>query len=528
MLAGQVVAQQADDLLANMTLEQKVGQMFMVSMYGESITYVGRDLLQTWQPGAVVLFTSNINTPDQITRLTNSYQQTITDAGGVPLFIATDQEGGWIARLRNGFTEWPPMTLLTAANDPELAYEVGRAMALELRAVGINMNLAPVADLDTNRHNPIIGRRSPGADAELVSTMLEGYITGSQDAGVMTTAKHFPGHGDTGEDSHVTLPILYHDLERLESLELIPFAGAIEADTGAVMVAHIWFPAFDAEPIPGSLSQNIVTGILRGEMEYDGIIVTDAMDMDAIDTEYTAEEAALMAINAGIDLIAYGPGMSETRQMEVMQSIVDAVRSGELDETRIDESVRRILDAKMRYGVMDWTPLDADSAAERIDLDGNLVLVERMFRAGVTVAFDNHDFVPVPEDQSVAIIYPGQRISIERVCGTYRDDIRWLSIPDAPNAADIQAAVDIASLVDIVIVFTRNVDENVYVPPLVQALPPEKTIAVALRSPYDLLAYPGISGYIVTYGPQDPAITTTCGVLFGAYYALGSLAVDLR
>ncbi|GAB4344486.1 MAG: beta-N-acetylhexosaminidase [Phototrophicales bacterium] len=516
-----------DTLLSSMTLEHKVAQLFMVSMYGESLTYVGQEMLQTWQPGGVVLFPSNINTPAQITQLTNSYQQTITEAGGIPLFIAVDQEGGWIARLRDGFTEWPPMSLLTAANDPALAYDVGRAMALELRAVGINMNLAPVADLDTNLDNPIIGRRSPGSEPELVSVMLQGYIAGSQEAGVMTTTKHFPGHGDTGEDSHVTLPVIYHDLTRLESMELRPFAAAIEAQTGAIMVAHIWFPAFDPEPLPASLSHNIVTGILRDTMGYDGLIITDALDMDAIDTIYTDEEAALMAINAGVDMLVYSPGISEVRQMAVMQFLVDAVRSGELDEARIDDSVRRILHAKMRYGVMNWLPLEPDTVEERIDLSGNLALVERMFRAGVTVAFDHHDLLPIDAEQSVAIIYPGQRISIQRVCGTYRDDIHWLSIPDSPSEADIQAAERVASLVDVVIVFTRNVDEHVNVPPLVRALPQQKTVAVALRSPYDLLAYPDVSGYIVTYGPQDPAITTTCGVLFGEYDALGTLAVDL-
>ncbi|MFW5692098.1 MAG: glycoside hydrolase family 3 protein, partial [Chloroflexota bacterium] len=425
-----------DELLDSLTLEQQVAQMFMVSLYGPTLNASGRELLETWQPGGVVLFGGNVETPEQITTLTNSHQAAITGAGGVPLLIATDQEGGWIARLREGFTEWPPMSLLAAADDAALAYEVGQAMARELRAVGLNMNLAPVADLDTNIDNPIIGRRSPGSDTDLLAVMLRGYIQGMQAEGVAATAKHFPGHGDTAEDSHVTLPLVPHDRERLEGLELLPFAAAIEAGTGAIMVGHLWLPEFDpAGPLPATLSPAIVTGLLRVGMGYEGVIMTDAMDMDAIDTNYAADEAALRAVRAGIDLIAYGPGSSPTDQISAMQAIIDAVRSGDIPEERITASARRVLLLKARLGALDWTPLDPATARDRIDVPGTLPLIQTMFEAGVTIAFDNAERIPLRDEQQVGIIYPGQRISINRVCGTYRGDIRWLPLNDFPDAS---------------------------------------------------------------------------------------------
>lgn len=519
---------QVESILAGMSLEHKVGQMFMVNLYGPELTLAGRDVLETWQPGAVVLLPSNITTPGRIARLTNSYQQTIIQAGGVPLFIATDQEGGQIARLREGFTIWPAPMLLTAAANPELIYAVGAAMAAELRAAGINFNLAPVADLNTNIDNPIIGRRSPGSNPAAVGLMVAQFVRGMQDAGVLASAKHFPGHGDTSEDSHVELPVLNHDRTRLNAVELPPFVRAMDAGVGAVMMGHLWLPQLEpAENIPASLSYAIVTGLLRHDLGYDGIIMTDALDMDAIDTVYSPGEAAVRAIEAGNDLILIGANVGEAVQIRAMQAVVDAVHTGRLNESQIDDAVRRILNAKARFGILDWSPLDVDQVQINLEsmAENHAGLVQAVFDAGVTLVYDTYGLVPVRG--SVGVIYPANRPGARAACSAYASDVRWLAISDRPDETEAASAAQLGRQVETIIVFTRDAYYNQAQQRLVRALPPERTLVIALISPFDWLRFDTISAYMVTYSPLEPALRSTCAVVFGAQPARGHLAVTL-
>jgi beta-N-acetylhexosaminidase len=516
-----------DDLLNSMTLEQKVGQMFIVNLFGGQMTEAGRDFLREWQPGGVVLIGENLGTPEAVNRLTNSFQQTITEAGGLPLLVAVDQEPGPISHLKDGFTQFPTPTLITATGDPQLAFQVGEATADELLAVGVNMNLSPIADLETNRNNPIIRRRSFGSDPAMVSPILAGYVEGLQAGGVLATAKHFPGHGDSSEDSHTGLPVIDLSRERLESVELAPFRAAISADVAVIMVAHIWYPALEPEPnTPASLSPNVVTELLRDELGYEGLIVTDAMDMDAIDTVYSYPDATIKAIQAGVDLVI-AAHISEATQAQAIQAVVDAVRNGTIPEERINESVRRILAAKERYGLLNWQPLDPTTASERIDLAGHEAVIEELFQKGTSVAFDRNGLIPVSDGQRVAIVYPATRIQVANECGQYRPDISWVGVSDSPSDEELGWARDAAGRADVAIVFTQNADENPQQGALVNALSPEKTVVTALFSPYDITRFPGIAAYMVTYSPARPAVPAACGILFDAIPATGRLAVEL-
>lgn len=516
-----------DTILAGMTLEQKVAQMFMVSFYGTELLEVERDFLQTWQPGAVVLFARNVGTPPAVTRLTNSYQQTMLETGGIPLLIAVDQEGGIIAHLDDGFTTWPVPMLLTATGDADLAYRVGGALAQELRAVGITMNLAPVADLHTNPLNPIIGRRSFGTDGAMVAPILSAVIRGMQDGGVLATAKHFPGHGDTDSDSHLGLPVVTHDSERLHTVELMPFGVAIDADVGVIMTAHIWFPALEPQTnMPASFSHRIVTGLLRDEMGYDGLIMTDALDMDAIDTTYSMGQASIMAIQAGNDIITIGAHVSIEVMRDAMQTVVNAVRRGDIPESRIDESVRRILDAKADYGLLDWQPLDPSTADVRVGMADHAAIVDEMFQTGTTLVFDS-DLIPLSATQSVALIYPATRPSIRQACRPHSDNIRFVGVSQTPTQGEIAWAANVSSQVDVTVVFTLNAIDDRAQQRLVQSVSSEQTIVVALWSPYDVLAFPDVSTYITTYSPLPQALPVSCGVLFGQFAAMGRLPVTI-
>ena len=518
-----------DQLLADMTLEEKVGQMFMVDLYGAPLNEPGRLLLETWKPGAAVLFASNVGSPEQTTRLTNQWQSAVIEAGGVPMFITTDQEGGVIARLKDGFTTFPVMMLLTATGDVGLAQRTGETLARELSAVGVNMNLGPVADLYTNLRNPIIGRRSFGSEPERTGQILAALIRGMQGGGVLATAKHFPGHGDTQQDSHTSLPVVNYPREELNRVELAPFKWTVAAGVEAIMVAHIWYPAYDpSERIPASLSYNVVTGLLRQELGFTGLIMTDAIEMDAIDLVYSYPDASILAVLAGVDIIAFGANLSPQSQIWAMVGVVEAVRTGRIPEARIDQSVRRILDAKARYGILDWQPLDPLSADQRVNVGEGAALVRDLFNSGVTLAYDQNGVIPLnPATQRISVIYPANRPAIRGECERYASNITWLGVGESPSESDIARAVTTARDTDLAVVFTSNAAFDVAQQALVTALPLEKTVAVALFSPFDWMSFPGVTAYITTYSPLPQAVPAACAILFGALPALGSLPVAL-
>jgi len=513
-----------------MTLQQKVGQMFMVGLYGPNITAEGRAFLQAYQPGAVALFGYNVSSAEGITRLINDWQATITGAGGVPLLVAIDQEGGRINTLEDEpFTQFPVPALVTATGNHNLAYQVGAAQSQQLRALGVHMNLAPVADLETNPDNPVIFRRSYGSDPAIVAPTIAATVQGMQDHGVLATLKHFPGHGDTNEDSHLELPVLPYDLAAIEALELIPFEAGINAGAGAVMIGHLWLPELDPTPnLPASLSEVVVRGLLRQQMGYEGIIMTDALDMDAIDTRYTISQASVMAIAAGNDLLALGPhaGMQTTR--DAIDAVVAAVQDGRIPETQIDASVTRILRAKHRYGVIDWRPLDPATTVSRVQaVDADTVLND-LYRAGVTLVYDSEQRLPLPRSEQVALVYPFHRQIVREACQQANPDVVLSGYSNFPQAAEIEQAARVAAGVEHVIVFTQNAIDKPAQAALVNALPPEKTVVVAYWSPYDINAFARPpAAYLTTYSPGDTGLTVACDILFGALPARGKLPMNI-
>ncbi|MFN8378818.1 MAG: glycoside hydrolase family 3 protein [Anaerolineae bacterium] len=516
--------------IAGMTVAQKAAQMMMVTLHGAYPLDADADFLRDFQPGALAIFNDNVASPDQLTRLTNSFQQTMVSTGAPPLLIAVDQEGGVVTRLNpeQGFWRLPAAIVLTAAG-PEVTAQAGRLTAEQLQAVGIQMNLAPVADLETNPDNPIIYRRSFSNDPTVGAEAVAAFVHGAAEVGGLTTAKHFPGHGETSVDSHAELPRLDLTRERLDAVELVPFRAAIDAGVDAVMVAHIWYPAFDAERIPASLSHNIVTGLLREELGYDGLIMTDAMDMNAVDMVVPFSEAAVRAIEAGVDMLALGPSIGRDAAQQALDAVVAAVEQGRISEDRLDESLRRILAAKERAGLLDWKPLDPDSAFGRVDAAGGEAFIDYLFTQSATVAYDRNNLVPVPDGAKVALIFLATRYQIQTSCSQYADPnlIQWVGVSDNPSAEEIGWAVEAANAADVAIVWTQDAIRNREQQALVNALPQEKTIAVSLWSPYDWQTYPNVAGYALAYSPLRPSVPPVCAALFGAAPAPGQLAVTL-
>jgi beta-N-acetylhexosaminidase len=311
-----------------------VAKMFAVGFDGKHVTPSLEKLLDRGI-GAVVLFSRNVESPQQVARLCFDIQ----NRAKRPVLIAVDQEGGRVMRLRSGFTSIPSMRALGSTDDENLARQVGQVLARELQAVNIHMDLAPVMDVDSNPANPVIGDRSFSADPDLVSRMGCALLKGLQSSGVAACAKHFPGHGDTSKDSHFDLPRLPHPLSRLEKVELPPFQSAISAGVSAIMTAHVIFEALDPAH-PATISHAVLTRLLRQKMGFDGVIISDALEMKAISAHFPIDEVAVKGANAGLDLLAIceNPDL----QNQAIDALALATERGIVPWKQIERANRRI------------------------------------------------------------------------------------------------------------------------------------------------------------------------------------------
>lgn len=255
-----------EQLIQNMNLRQKIGQMLICGFWGTEMTEELHSFIKEQQIGGVIYFARNVNKAEQVSRLSSDLQKAAAESGNLPLWVSIDQEGGMVARITEGVALMPGNMALAAAGSLEWAYESSHISGMELKALGINMNFAPVLDVNNNLLNPVIGVRSYGESPELVADYGAKAFHGLQDAGVVATAKHFPGHGDTAVDSHLDLPTVTHERERMERIELVPFKRAIAEGIDAVMSAHIYFPALEAQKLPVTLSHSVLTGLLREEL----------------------------------------------------------------------------------------------------------------------------------------------------------------------------------------------------------------------------------------------------------------------
>ena len=344
-----------ETLLARMTLEQKAGQVMAFGFDGVALNLPAQEMIERLHPGGVVLFAQNVIAPDQLAQLTGDLQRAAKSSGDPVLIISIDQEGGRVARLRRdkGFSEFPSAQSVGSAGDPKgAARQVAYAIAHELKAAGINTDLAPVLDVNINPHNPVIDDRSFGAIPALVSACGVAFIQELQAQGVMAVGKHFPGHGDTTADSHVALPVVAHDRARLEQVEFAPFRAAIAAGVGGIMSSHIWFPAIESTPnLAATLSSQVMTGLLRDEMKFSGIRMTDSLEMGALQTSgYPVPLAAVTALKAGADMLFFNCG--HTLNYGAHAALVEGVGRGEIPMARLDEAISRILLAKERFGIL--------------------------------------------------------------------------------------------------------------------------------------------------------------------------------
>jgi beta-N-acetylhexosaminidase len=340
-----------------MTVEQKVGQLFVPTIAGATSAR-GAALIRKYHLGGVIYFPGNMRAPRQTATLSNALQRAAMKTG-VPLLISTDEEQGIVSRVPF-ITRFPSNRALASTRDPEADVRTAaRVTAEELRALGINQDNAPIADVNINPRNPVIGVRSFGTDPQRVARLVGVAIDAYRAAGVATVAKHFPGHGDTDVDSHTGLPVIGHTKARWQQVDAPPFETAIQHGTDAIMAGHIVMPRLDPSRKPATMSSSMLTGLLRGQLGFDGVIITDSMQMEGARLTYSPVQAAVRAIKAGADQLLMPVSLAKT-----YAAVLKAVRSGAIPRARLDEAVTRILRMKERRGLFDAPYVDAAKAAK--------------------------------------------------------------------------------------------------------------------------------------------------------------------
>ncbi|WP_371580116.1 glycoside hydrolase family 3 protein [Streptomyces sp. NBC_01314] len=552
---------EADDrrlraLVARMTLEEKVGQLFVMRVYGHSATApdqadidanllelgvrTAAELLAKYRVGGIIYFSWAHNTrdPHQIADLSNGIQRaSLGLPRGLPVLVSTDQEHGIVARVGRPATLLPGAMALGAGGSGADAREAGRIGGAELRAIGVRQDYAPVADVNVNPANPVIGVRSFGADPKAVSALVAAQVKGYQGAGVAATAKHFPGHGDTAVDSHYGFPVIEHTREQWTALDAPPFRAAIRAGIDSIMTAHIMVPALDPAGDPATLSRPILTGILRGELGYDGVVVTDSLTMQGVREKYGDDQVPVLALRAGADQLLNPPSIDVA-----WNAVLSAVRAGRLTEARLDESVLRVLRLKAKLGLFE-RPYVSDADVDRVVGTGrHLDAADRIAERTTTLLVNEGSLLPLsrrthrnvlvvgadPASPSGTTGPPTAVLAAELTSLGFTTT--RLSTGTAPTQALIDQAVAAAAGKDAVVVATYNVTaagtQRTLVARLLATGVP--VVAVAVRNPYDVAQLPEVKACLASYSWTDVEVRAAARVLAGRVAPRGKLPVPVQ
>lgn len=499
-----------------LTLKEKIGQLFMCGFEGYEPTEGIERLVKEYGLGGIIYFRRNLKDAMQVKGLSRKLQA----ASSLPLFVAIDQEGGMVVRLEEGVTVMPGAMAQGAAADEALTREAAELSGAELRNIGINMNFAPCLDVNNNPLNPVIGVRSYGEDPALASLLGLAAIEGYKAGGVSAVAKHFPGHGDTSTDSHQELPVVPHGVDRLNEVELVPFRAAIAQGVDAIMTAHVVFPAFEPDEVPATLSRKILTGLLRDQLGFGGVIVTDCLEMNAISETIGVARGSVEAIKAGADLVLVSHRLE--RQIAALEAVHEAVMTGEIPESRIDEAARRIWTLKQLRGLFGDVAYGAD--ARRATQVRNA-----LSEAAVTVV-KGGEALPLAKKGRTVVVWTEARVGTEVVevieqswtlgaamaaRGFKVEEIRVGLNPTAAEAADVRAA---AARCETLLFASYDACFSAAQTALVRELSEGEAytfVWAAMRTPYDLLGVPEAPIYLCCYENKPAMMTALAGVLAG-------------
>lgn len=535
----EIIHQRALNILETMTLEEKIGQMFMVGFEGTSIPNSLNQAIVNQRFGNFIYFGANVADDSKVASMSSHLQNEVMEEIKIPAFISMDQEGGMVVRFAGNATHFIGNMGLVATGNSDNAYNIGKLSGQELRHYGVNVNLAPSLDVNNNPANPVIGIRSYSDNPQIVSEFGLKMIKGLKESDVLSTVKHFPGHGDTVVDSHYGLPLINHDKERLYSVELAPFIAAINDGVDAIMTAHIIFQEFDSE-YPATLSYKVLTEILREELGFQGIIITDEMRMNAIRNNFGIGDAAIMSIKAGADMLLYAESTSTS--LEAYEGVLNACINGNISEERINSSVIRILEKKLKYGLFeDYQPrLNLES----VDFLSNELYNRNFVEKSITLAKGNVNWFS--KDRSTLLIssvctrYPlipgysintnnnslafvgkrylneeGVKVVDSYVIGKTLSDSEINNIiMNAKNYEQVIIAVEDVSSTQATLINNLNKESN-------------DLLVIALKNPYDFIKYDKVDNYICSYGYFADSVQAIMDLLLGKFTPSGVLPVKV-
>ncbi|GAA2284781.1 glycoside hydrolase family 3 protein [Actinomadura luteofluorescens] len=476
--------------VAKMSVAEKVGQLFVptFSSRADALTKIRK-----YRVGGLIYFPGNIGTPARTAAQSNALQK----ASKIPLLLGVDEEQGIVSRTPF-VTTFPGNMALGATRSPADARAAARVTGAELRAVGINLDYAPDADVNVNPRNPVIGLRSFGSEPSLASTLVRGAIGGFQEAGVAAAAKHFPGHGDTATDSHTGLPVIRHSPRTWELLDAPPFRAAIAADVDMIMTAHIVVPELDGSGDPSTLSKKVLTGLLRGRLGYQGVITTDSLEMAGVREKYGDAGVPVRAINAGADQLLMPPDLPRA-----YGAVMKAVETGKITRKRLDESVTRILRLKQRRGLFQRTAVDPAKAAAAVGTAANKAVARGVAEHAVTLVRNDGGLLPL-KGKKVAVSGP----SADRLQAALR---RQGVTVVAPGSADVMVLT--------------TLNAGAATASRIRALGPKPVVVAALGRPYDLDSAGGAKAALATYSSSRVSVEALARVLGGAVKPTGRLPV---
>ncbi|MFD5494299.1 glycoside hydrolase family 3 protein [Streptomyces sp. NPDC127091] len=543
-------------LVSRMTLEEKVGQLFVMRVYGHSATdpdqadidanleeigvRTAAELLEKYRVGGIIYFAWAHNTrdPHQIAGLSNGIQKaSLGLPRGLPVLISTDQEHGIVARVGEPATLFPGAMAIGAGGSRSDARTLGRIAGRELRALGIRQDYAPVTDVNVNPANPVIGVRSFGSEPDAVAAMVAAEVSGFQRSGVAATAKHFPGHGDTAVDSHTGFPVITHSREQWERLDAPPFRAAIAAGIDSIMTAHLMVPALDGSEDPATLSRPILTGILREELGYDGVVVTDSLGMEGVRTKYGDDRVPVLALKAGVDQLLNPPSLDVA-----WNAVLKAVRDGELTEERLDASILRVLRLKAKLGLFEDPYVSRAGVDRTVGTRAHLAAADRIAERTTTLLVNEKSLLPLSRRRQPKLLVVGADPAspsgttgpptgvLARALTELGFTATALSTGTAPSAATIAGAVAAARDADAVVVGTYNVSATSSQRTLVEQLlaTGRPVVAVAVRNPYDVAHLPAVPAYLATYSWTDVELRAAARVIAGKVEPRGKLPVPVQ
>jgi beta-N-acetylhexosaminidase len=531
-----------------MSLRDKVAQLIIMPIYGEHANTRSAEfrkyqhLIRDLHVGGVIVTGHSLNggvrnaEPYAMAALINRLQK----MARTPLFVSADFERGASMRV-NSTTAWPYSMAFAAAKDLTAVSEEGADTARDARAMGVNWIFAPVADVNNNPDNPIINIRSFGENPAEVSSFVQSYIAGAHSDRknpVLVTAKHFPGHGDTTEDSHMSLPRLDADRDRIEAVELQPFRAAIAAGVDAVMTAHLAVPALEPDNIPATVSSKILTGVLRDELGFHGLVVTDAMDMQGLAAMFDTAEASARAIEAGADVL-----LMPKRAEDAIRGVVAAVTTGRISRKRLDDSVARVLTAKVRLGLTRKKLVNLEDIADVVDSPESDERAQSVADHAVTLVTDTKDSLPIrhPANTCLIALTEGRRsqqgIRLIDEVKKRAPGITTTVLDPAMTKADLDQVAEkssscgqiIAAAYASVNAYRGNVALAGGYPDFLNALIAGKVpvLLAALGNPYLLRSFPNVAAYVTTYSPTPTSETALAKALFGEIAITGHLPVTI-